>query len=325
MAEPRHIEGQHVSPKQDFSITPGMGDSVVPYAGKAPTPQRTADFAPTGHQGYDPNLNGPGAASAGVNQAPSPPDTPGVVQTSTPPPEQPDMAAQLAEMNKKYGDVVRSLGEIKAAHARQLEETQFNAEIMNVPTSQAPLGAPVSAPLPQEINPEDSPSWAQIHAMNQNLVPLMQANATAHALRAIWDVTQQEEQQAYANYPALGQRVEPDRTRLIYRAVMLQRQRQGQASPPAGSPVPVQASGHVVPMVEGTDPAPNVTEPARPTTLADKARAEYESAERAVQEATTDMAKKAAMRVQSAAFDRLQNAMGRTQEMQKQEGFTQTL
>ncbi len=350
MAEPTRSTGVHVAPMQALDIHPGMGSQALPHSGKAPSPTRSADFIPSGRQGIEIGVNtgaAPNLDPREVVAPPAPPTAPGlpqaepqiqhqgqpqpvapaVTQAATPPPEQPDMAALLAETNKKYGDLLRNIGEMKATHAQEIAEARFQSEVQSAPALIAP--APIlEERLPAGMDPESNPTLQQIHDINRNMVPLVRADATASAIRAIWDVTQPEFDQAIRDYPGIAQRQEPEQTQFILRAVKLQRQRTNNAeeSPPvvAAQPVPQTPEAHVVPMVEGLTQTPNVAEPTQPSGALEQAQKEYNAAELAVANAETDLLRRQAMKQQRVAFDRLNDVMGRGQDLQKHEGFTQT-
>jgi len=242
-----------------------VGAAGVPsHSGPSLTPTRKIDLTgmPPDAAELDPDtltpVNDPGVRNfdPGVQNTDFP-----HTQTS-PSPEQPDVAAELAEYKQRLGQATNQIGQMKKDFdnrmKQEVETMRLNMEIA-MASQQAP--AAPAGQLPQGINPEDTPTWEQMGQLLNNLPNVV----TAQAIQATWDVQPHEVQAAYAANPAFQNLPEPRRTQLIQRQVQLMRQQQA-ANPPQAqatpaTPQPQRSVQHVTPFVEGNQGSPAFNEP----------------------------------------------------------------
>ena len=253
----------------------GMG--ITPHQGPAPGPAKTMDL--TGEPVGTVNID-PGDLTPGGPNAPNPQSAP--AHASTPPPQQPDLAAEVAEWKKRAGEALAAIGTERTAreeqdrkHAAALQKMQMNFQIAQASQAQQ-AATPAPDALPDGINPDDHPTFAQMKAISVNV----RAEAAAAAIQATWDVTQDEINAVFAANPALQNVPEPQRTQWVLQQA---HQLRADLQPPSVSPAPVaqpqapQAQSRpvaTVPLVEGPTGAP-AFETQDPTNEMAEAQAAY--------------------------------------------------
>lgn len=144
-------------------------------------------------------------------------------------PADPQSAAQIAELLKANGDLVRALGERDKKFELRLKQMQFDVQTQlaardGAPVPQLPAGVPTDAPV----------------TTGQLLTVLTQHGMAmeAHNIRQNWDVTPNEEATALQRNPALAGLPEPRRTAMIREAVSLLREEAGPAPTGMEAPAP---------------------------------------------------------------------------------------
>jgi hypothetical protein len=235
-------------------------------------------------------------------QAPAAPE----VQVA-PAPQDPDLAAQMAELRQQVGSLVNAMGE-RNATVRELE--------LQLELAKAGAGrpAPVIPQLPQGVNPDHPLTIGEFHNVYfGQLLPQQQAVAAAQAIRAGWDVTPEEEYAVIQTYPNLPTQ-EPDRTRFIAKAATLRRPptpaKAASATPSASAPT--RPAPPVVPHVEASTPSVGS---AQPSNAAAQLRARYEAAK----QIEDPKKRETAMRDAAQAIER---ALGITDETYRTSKFT---
>jgi hypothetical protein len=259
-----------------------------PYRGKAPEPEKSIDLRESGAASHgtteiDPATMRPFPQGEMEIQDPNPdiqatapdilelhgpptPTPPTRVQTSTPP-AQPDLAAENAGLRQREGELIRAMGEQNRKFEEMLETQRLDMEIRSAGMIPQ-VAAPAPQQLPQGFNPEDTVTMGQVIPMLQNTVQMAQLQA----IRATWDVTPEEENAVFQQYPQLANTPEPARTTFVQKAALMARKRASGSSPAAESPAdngkqatPPRSSQrpltNVVPHVEAGHGAPSFPEP----------------------------------------------------------------
>lgn len=130
-------------------------------------------------------------------------------------PDDPAAQAQIAELLKANGDLVRALGESNKKFELRMKQMQFDVQTQLAARDGAP-----NIQLPADVDPN-----APINA--QQLLSVMTKNnlaMEAHSIRSSWDVSPNEEALALQRNPALASLSEPRRTMMIREAVGLLRE-----------------------------------------------------------------------------------------------------
>jgi len=144
-------------------------------------------------------------------------------------PADPQTAAQLAELLKQNGDLVRALGERDKKHDLQMKQLRFDVQTQLAARDGAP-----NVSLPPGVDPETPVNAGQLmtvltkHSLAQE----------AHNMRQGWDVTPYEEATVLQTNPALQSLAEPRRTAMIREAVSLLRESMPPAPASTEAPVP---------------------------------------------------------------------------------------
>ncbi len=292
----------------------------VGYEGPGPEPARSAAFVPADSRGYEVNQDYGASPQNAVPGA-----LPAEIQ-ATPPPANPDQASELAELKRTVGELTAGIGEMKQTHRRELEEARLLAEFAQ--SANRPSQIPINS-LPPGVNLEDPVNAGTlINTLNQ-LIPRMEVNFAARAIRDNWDVTPEEIAAVAARHPQMNTFTEPDLSRFILRMVKFQRSQTAETAP-AGEPTQTVAPqvtqpqtreipGRVVPQTEAvSDPRVAETPAMHPVEAAQRNYAEAEALP-----ARTDMERKERMRQKRIAFDALNVAKGLTEDAQKHQGFQQ--
>lgn len=286
--------GPQFTPGQgsNAGLGPHVMQSADPYD-VTTAPKQAASPAPANppsmtYQTQPSDVQGVGA----VPQAAPPAVTVPEFLTS-PPPAQPDFAAEVQALRQQNGELISRLGTLEAGYRKGLEQMQLRMEVGNIPSGyQIP-----PATLPAGIDPDANVTAKDFFQGVYSMLPALSGEAASQAIRASWDISPQEEQLVLSEIPEISQKPEPVRTQLIMKAVRMNRS----YASPAGSngSAPVQAApaprltrpvGHVVPHVESAQ-APMAPEPVGQDRngLLQQARTDYERARlmptRTVQEA----------------------------------------
>lgn len=314
---------RHMEPKSGTQVHPG------PHLGRAPEPSRTAEIASGPNMEMPMNevpSGTPGEATAPNTQpqppAPPQPTVPGV--QSSPPPAAPESASELAALRQQVGELVQGIGNLKASHAREVEEMRLMME-MNQANQLAPQIPPMG--VPEGVDPDQEMKVGDFFQYFNGIIGPVVTTAQAQALRGMWDVTAEEETAVLQAYPNLQVMPEPNRTNFIQKAVALRRQATaGPASPtPAQAaqaspqPAPSRPAPPTVPHVEHT-PAPAVPD-FQPKDELVEARREYDEAK--ASQANSPAEHKERLRKMRAATDKINALLGNTEEMQRGSGFKQ--
>jgi hypothetical protein len=329
----------------------GLGNMPQPYKGTAPAPraasaaqaadlglEQRVDVALAGVPGNAVVMQAPASqvlatdtmpSQLGATPAPtggSPPaplaSPPPGMQTS-PPPASPTEAAALAALRSQVGSLVQALHEKDRSWEQQMAEMRFNLEAAQA--SKAPVPQATYA-LPDGVDPTRAPTWGELNTALGYLVPNLNANAQAQAIRATWGVSQAEETEALASYPVLASiQTEPARTQKTLEAVRLLRARSAPARPTpasasASQPPPVtRPAAPTVPHTEYTS-APTMNDAPAPGAL-ELAVAEFNVAEASIRTARNDAERKERLAALRRASERLKAAQGITDEMERTSSF----
>ena len=241
----------------------------------------------------------------------------------SPPPSNPSQASELASLRSEVGRLVQALGTREAESQQRMAEMQFSLEAAQVPRTPAPQ----AFALPPGINPDVAPTWEQLNGVLSYLVPAVQANAQAQAIRTNWGVTPDEETAAFNRFPVLSTiQSEPARTQKILEAVRLLRTAKGApaSSLPASAqaltpPLQTRPSAPTVPHTEFTS-APVQYDTPGPSGL-DAAMAEYRAVEASIRTARNDAERKERLAALRQATERLKSLQGITDEMERTTPF----
>ena len=233
----------------------GRGDTFHAYTGAAPQPTRVIAIG-------DRTANGTtiaqdaGLFPVGPPDLSAPPQLPRGMRSS-PPPEDSETAAVLAEMKQQIGQLTDSIGKMRHESQAKLEEVELNHQIQLLTMRGRQLPT-----LPEGINPQQNVTLGDM----TQILSRFGSDFESAIMRRTWDITPEEELEVLNANPSLQQLTEPDRTGLIKRAVETRRRSRGAASPtnsstsaPGSTAAPAPANsrpiaGHVVPMVETTSP-----------------------------------------------------------------------
>jgi len=267
-----------------------------------PTPRRTADVIVEETTQIESGARPPGED---IHTGEAPDEE---LQTS-PPPANPEDAAELQRLRSEVGGLRDELGKRDEAHTQKLAELDLRMKMSAGAQPQAQRSAPMQ--LPPGLNAEDNPTWEQFNAVLNQVIPNVQAVAQAQAIRGVWDVTPAEEMAVLQEYPNLTQ-TEPDRTRLIKEAALLKRPPKEEPAVPAPASVstvappevPERPLGRTVPLKE-TGSAPAISDAPSESAMA-LAQAEYDAAAR-----ITD--KQERLTARKAAWNKLLALQGMTQ------------
>jgi hypothetical protein len=237
-------------------------------------------------------------------QAPAPGEGWNPLQESAPP-QAPEATAESAELKQKLGQALQAIGELKRANAESAMDAEVARALASV-TPQAPP-APDFSQFPQDKLNETVTIKDMMVTMNE-MYNRMLTEAQAQALRATWDVSDQEKAAAIQRYPNLAQFAEgsPEQLNAIKRVVDVMRRsaQPAQSAPSAGSAPAQQTRApqqRVVPMVEQSQPSGMPDGPGMDP--AQTARAEYERAK----QIKNPKERIAAMRT---AFEKVKRATG---------------
>jgi hypothetical protein len=199
-----HLENAQALPSPMTPSSP----PASPMGQMAPEPHRL-DALPTGSIGPN-NVPGRTFAEGGA-------------------PADPQSAAQIAELLKQNGDLVRALGDRDKKFELRMKQMQFDVQTQlaardGAPVPQLPAGVPTDAPV----------------TTGQLLTVLTQHGMAmeAHNIRQNWDVTPNEEATALQRNPMIAGLSEPRRTAMIREAVSLLREEAGPAPTGTEAPAP---------------------------------------------------------------------------------------
>lgn len=283
----------------------GIGPSTH-YMGPAPEPSRRISLVSGDSPGdanlADANVVDPATLTPGIS------GPLGGAQTfSSPAPADPEAAAQVATLGQRVGELVQALGTQRQDFERQMREQQLRYEAMfaSALASQAPN---ISAP-DNSFDPEEPVKAGQmIGVLNQ-----WNAINQAQMIRALSQITPQEEAAVFASHPYLQNVPEPKKSELLKEAVLIQRSAvqaaaatdgrtpQGDGHAPSQSPRVTRPAARVVPMPEyQAQNTGGVDEPI-PVNNLGAAQAEYEAAKRIPDKRERFAAMKAAMQKAAAA------------------------
>lgn len=301
-----------------------QGEGLRAYMGAAPAPTRSVSI---GDSMVDNPMTITDAAqltNVGPPDLTQPPPLPRGLRTSEPPPN-PEMAANLAELNQKIGQLTESVGRIKSDYEAKLEEQALNHQVQLL--AMQGRRAPV---LPQGVDPAQTVTIGDLTHILTSYGNDMQSGL----IRQSWDVSPEEELSVLNANPSLANLPEPDKTIFIQKAVALRRRNSGtqpraaapttssspQAPGSVAAPVAPQNSrpvaGHIVPMVESG--APSDIGDVTPASVYQAAIQEYREADKIPNRAQRLAAKKAAMK-------KAQYSMGISDEQLAKMPFTQSI
>lgn len=294
-----------------------MRGNVPIHQGPAPAPARSISvgdqIADVGTVIENANL----LPHIGPSDLTAPPPLPRGMR-SAPAPENPQYAADFAELRQQIGQLTQSIGSMRDDYESRLEEQKLNHEAQLLS-----MRAPSQVQLPPGLDPAQNVTLGDLTNV------LTDYGNTFHAamLRQLWDVTPDEEMAVLTANPSLATLPEPQKTNLIKRAVELRRGRNRPAAPTA--PASTQAPGSSaspsapqnfrqavapVPMVESN--APGDVGDLQPQSTYQAAIAEYKEADRIPDRTRRLAAKKAAMK-------KAQYALGITDEALAKSAFQQ--
>ncbi len=318
--------------------SPGRGVETSPtaypvYQGAAPNPTRSASVDPSGEVNVSrpaEALPGTGYQAAADNTPNAPPRQPSEPipvresgMQSSPSPDSPQEASDLAALREENASLMRALGEERQQRRQEMEELKLRMELSQRPQPQGYV------PL-QQVDPKADPSapvtTEQFNRFMQQVLPQVAGSAQAQAIRASWPLTPADEAAILQEWPALQQHPEPARTQYILRAYRLRSPGQNGANtrtsgdPSAAPSQQTRPQGPTVPVVEHGSPTVPDVRTANPVEAAQKAYARAEALpSRTAQEASE---KRKAMRQ---AWDNLQRVQGLSEDIQKSAGFKQRL
>ena len=323
----------------------GLGTMPQPYTGNAPAPRNASpqmaadlgietrtDVNLAGVPGNAVVMQGPRSeilttdvmpSQLGATPQPGQYAQPAPQMQVSPPPANPSQASELESLRSEVGRLVQALGTREAESQQRMAEMQFSLEAAQVPRTPAPQ----AFALPPGINPDVAPTWEQLNGVLSYLVPAVQANAQAQAIRTTWGVTPDEETAAFNRFPVLSTiQSEPARTQKILEAVRLLRTAKGApaSSLPASAqaltpPLQTRPSAPTVPHTEFTS-APVQYDTPGPSGL-DAAMAEYRAVEASIRTARNDAERKERLAALRQATERLKSLQGITDEMERTTPF----
>lgn len=184
---------------------------------------------------------------------------------STPPPMQPDLAAQLLELKQAQGSLIQALGSIREENRelqQRLELERLNRELFAVP--QAPVAPPAPALPPELAERAGDPFtvqdvFTQLLPQLNRAIQLTVAEHQAQLVRQTWDVTEAERQRAVQLFPQIQQLPESQQIPVIQRVVREVVRKptttapQPQTAPPTQAQSPAPQPGPSRPVVPLTD------------------------------------------------------------------------
>lgn len=274
-----------------FTNAPELNYQPVAYQGPAPDAENKIDMTGFSLPDDSPDDNDNRLIIGEENLPQNPFQPPEFSQV--PAPLQPDLVAQLAELQQANGRLINEFGNLKAQSARQMAEMQM-AYQANLARLQAP--SPVTAPSfggpngfnqpTPEIDPEATVTFGQFAQALGNyhnwIGNQVETAIQSRILRAQNNISATDEQAAIARYPYINDTPEPQRSALLAQAVQLLRQEVTQPSQAAPAPPPV------LPQAQSLAPMPppqpyNMTAQApaidhKPVDVRAQLRAEWEKA-----------------------------------------------
>ncbi len=318
--------------------TPGQAYPV--HNAPAGNPQRTAPFVPP-HEEARVNVGIDGEAVGVTSQndtsAPipvveraQPQMAPPGLRTS-PPPVSPEKESEIQSLQAQVGELTRAIGDMNKRdkdREQEMAQTRFQMQTNALAAGQRIPGGFVPAALPENVKATDPVQVGQFLDIFNQALPRIEQAAVSQAIRASWNVTVEEEQQALASYPDIERIPEPARTSQILEAVRMLRSAGSAPSPstpvsaaPASAPLAVQSAPPTVPQPEQSQ-APMVGEPQTVNVRA-AALAAYEQA-KAMPATTKALARERTDRMRD-AWTRINQIDGQTEEHQKLAKFHQKL
>lgn len=285
-------QGNTMSNRVDpFTNAPELNYSPTAYIGPAPDPENKIDMTGFGLPDNDPGDNDNRLIIGEENLPQNPFQPPEFTQVPAPP--QPDLVAQLAELQQANGRLINEFGSLKAASARQMAEMQmaYQANLARLQAPQ-PIAAPTFGAQPgfgqqtPDIDPEATVTFGQFAQALGNyhnwIGNQVETVIQSRLLRAQNNISPTDEQAAIARYPYINDTPEPQRSALLAQAVQLLRQEVTQPSQTAPAPPPV------LPQAQSLAPMPppqpyNMTAQApaidhKPVDVRVQLRAEWEKA-----------------------------------------------